>query len=202
MSEVIEHERFPLAGAAPGGGVRVWVVQPLSPDASDSEAPSGENLLSRFPYGDPGGEAVVTPAGPPVKRRKRTHMYSGDIGDRTFVCDEPDCGYRTTTTGNLKAHKRTHSGERPYACDEAGCGYCATTAGNLKAHKRTHSGERPYVCDEAGCEYRATTAGNLKAHKKKHSGALAVAPAVAGSAADETTLADEVQPEASTEEID
>jgi hypothetical protein len=94
----------------------------------------------------------------------------GEEPERRFPCDEPGCAHSATTAGDLKRHKRTHSGERPYACDEPGCAFSAISASNLKAHKRTHSGERPYACDEPGCAYSATQPGNLKAHKRTHSG--------------------------------
>ncbi|KAJ1626219.1 hypothetical protein T492DRAFT_878782, partial [Pavlovales sp. CCMP2436] len=90
----------------------------------------------------------------PVSRGER----SSHGEDRPYACDEPGREYRATKTGDLTAHKRTHSGERlsratspahaqrrerPYTCDEPGCEYGTSTSGSLTRHKRTHSGERP-----------------------------------------------------------
>jgi uncharacterized Zn-finger protein len=40
-------------------------------------------------------------------------------------------------------HMRTHNGEKPFMCHESGCGKQFTTAGNLKNHRRIHTGVRP-----------------------------------------------------------
>ncbi|XP_029594638.1 zinc finger protein 572 isoform X2 [Salmo trutta] len=51
-----------------------------------------------------------------------------------------------TKLGNLKIHKRIHSGEKPHHCSH--CGKSFTQLGSLKRHKKTYTGEKPYHCSQ------------------------------------------------------
>jgi uncharacterized Zn-finger protein len=52
-----------------------------------------------------------------------------------------------TTAGSLKRHTRCHTGEKPFACTWAGCSYRSTQSGNLQLHYRSHcSRQKPFDC--------------------------------------------------------
>lgn len=122
---------------------------------------------------------------------------------KRYVCDYPNCTYRSNWAHDLKGHKRKHTGEKPYtcgwlncnksfrdlrdlkrhqrahtgdkrySCDWPGCDYRSTDVANLAKHKRTHTGEKPYKCDWAGCEARFADGSHLRRHQKKHENQLA-----------------------------
>jgi hypothetical protein len=96
---------------------------------------------------------------------------AGGFGDqankaRRYVCDAAGCSYASHLSGNLRTHRRIHTGERPYACTRPGCGYSARESGSLKKHMRTHTGERPYVCGVPGCGHTTARSDNLSKHIK------------------------------------
>lgn len=129
--------------------------------------------------------AVVQRSKPPLKRFRcdaegccYATNDSGNLkrhkrvhtGERPFKCDFEGCGYAAAQHGDLLTHKRTHNGEKPYKCDFEGCGYTAAQRCHLTAHKRTHTGKKPFRCDFEGCSYAAITSGHLVTHKRTHTG--------------------------------
>ena len=63
-------------------------------------------------------------------------------GERRFTCTWDGCTYRSSGSGHMKRHMRTHTGERPYVCSWPGCWYSASQSGHLVQHVRSHTGER------------------------------------------------------------
>ena len=90
--------------------------------------------------------------------------------DKKLHCDFPGCDYETVRRGNLRAHKRRHTGDL-LKCDNEGCDYETVQCGNLTAHKRKHTGDL-FKCDHEGCDFEAAFSGNLTEHKRKHTGDL------------------------------
>ena len=99
-------------------------------------------------------------------------LSENDELKKKFKCDYPECIFSTMHKGNLKVHKRIHSGERRFRCNVPGCEYSAIRKGDLKNHMLTHSGEKPFQCDHPGCQFSSAYTGNLTKHKRTHSGEI------------------------------
>ena len=91
-------------------------------------------------------------------------------GEKPFKCDVAGCDYACSDSSAMIPHKRTHTGEKPFKCDVAGCDYACSVACSLVTHKRTHTGEKPYKCDVVGCDYATVNSGNLETHRRTHTG--------------------------------
>ncbi|XP_054163340.1 zinc finger protein 143-like [Oppia nitens] len=89
---------------------------------------------------------------------------------KRYVCDFPNCTYRSNWAHDLKGHKRKHTGEKPYTCGWLNCNKSFRDLRDLKRHQRAHTGDKRYSCDWPGCEYRSTDVANLAKHKRTHTG--------------------------------
>ena len=100
--------------------------------------------------------------------------------DKKFVCDQPNCGFRSTKKTYLMDHKASvHSNERPFECDVDGCGKTFKIRRRLNIHMKTHSEDsdkqsdypkiqkpvdKKYVCDEPGCSFKSPKSTYLMEH--------------------------------------
>ncbi|OQR74597.1 metal regulatory transcription factor 1-like, partial [Tropilaelaps mercedesae] len=87
-----------------------------------------------------------------------------------FTCDVAGCNRTYSTQGNLKTHKKKHSGELTFVCRQEGCGKAFLTSYSLKIHFRIHTRERPYECNIDGCQRTFSTRYRLRAHERIHTG--------------------------------
>ncbi|XP_053484782.1 zinc finger protein 16-like [Ictalurus furcatus] len=87
-------------------------------------------------------------------------------GEKPFVCSE--CGERFRHAARLKSHRLSHSGaQSPFPCPQCGKGFPVLSG--LKRHQRVHTGESPYACPQCGRRFKEL--GNLYTHMRIHSGA-------------------------------
>ncbi|ODM88658.1 putative zinc finger protein [Orchesella cincta] len=93
-----------------------------------------------------------------------THKKRIHLANKPWPC--PECNRSFLNEGDLKIHKRIHSGLGSFTCK-----FCNKTCRDtfaLKEHRRMHTGERPYMCSL--CEKSFGTQKTLQEHLKTHSG--------------------------------
>ncbi|XP_077537317.1 uncharacterized protein LOC144149557 isoform X4 [Haemaphysalis longicornis] len=83
---------------------------------------------------------------------------------RLLHCQQ--CSYVTRYHGQLKKHRRTHTGERPHRCSH--CSKAFAQKNNLDDHLRLHTGDRPYQCHLCPRDFAQRT--NLVTHLRTHTG--------------------------------
>jgi len=64
------------------------------------------------------------------------------LKERTHTGDQ--CPKSLNPAGDMKKHRRSHSGEKPFHCDQ--CTNSFSEGGSLKKHWRTHTVEKPFLC--------------------------------------------------------
>lgn len=90
--------------------------------------------------------------------------------EKPYKCEFNDCGHECSSQSNLKVHSRTHTREKPYQCEFYGCDFKCSIQSNLETHSRIHSDLKLYKCDFPGCMYAANQSSNLNLHKQTHTG--------------------------------
>ncbi|XP_046989882.1 zinc finger protein 479-like [Schistocerca americana] len=100
------------------------------------------------PSSSPLSQAAQTPPPQPsstVEDEQKVPVSSplqGTTHKKGLICDF--CSKSFNHAGDLKKHRRTHTGERPYACPVCNKRFSHTS--NLLRHRKIHSGEKPYTC--------------------------------------------------------
>ena len=90
-------------------------------------------------------------------------------GDKTYLCDYPDCNAKFKYDKNLKAHRlKEHGIGNGFECSWPGCDFKAIQKCTVKYHERIHTNERRYACTWPGCQYRCVAGGNIQSHMKIH----------------------------------
>jgi hypothetical protein len=105
-------------------------------------------------------------------------IYPGDLkrhrrlhsGEKPYRCDYPDCLAAFAYSHDVTRHKRVHTKEKPYKCNYLGCHVSFAYSCDLIKHKRLHTGEKPYKCSHPGCQSAFSCASNLNVHKRTHTG--------------------------------
>ena len=109
------------------------------------------------------------------------HMNS-HTGERRFVCEFPNCSYRSYYPSNLKLHvSRMHRPDPSvmdnmddqslsilyptFKCTYVGCDKSFKTKDDLKQHSQRHSSERPYKCNYDNCDRTYKSCRELRQHK-------------------------------------
>ena len=78
-----------------------------------------------------------------------------------FRC--PECNYKTSNSGNMESHYRSHTGERPFGCKL--CGKTFTARGACIEHIRTHDDRFKLECSI--CYKKFTRSKKILKHAKE-----------------------------------
>ena len=100
-------------------------------------------------------------------KHKTYHM------EKRYVCNFPDCEYKTALKTNLDAHSFTHPfGNIPESlivCPFDGCGRSFPDKMRYYRHKGAVHSEKRFVCQFTGCKYKTSIKSNINNHSMRHS---------------------------------
>ena len=120
-----------------------------------------------------------------VKTLKKRRRYKSYESTKKFVCDRPECQYKTNTKSGLQNHMKGHDNEvndnsmnsftntdpmveetNNFFCQY--CTKCFINEHNLNIHLSTHLIDGQYVCHHYNCGQRFDDKRDLKNHRKRH----------------------------------
>jgi len=108
------------------------------------------------------------------KNQKNLYMHIRQTHKKGNILNCDQCSYKTAAPGDMKNHKRTHTGERPYVCHI--CCKTFSTSSHLNRHikgvhmgEKVHNsysskGEKNFLCDI--CSLAFSTPQTLRMHKE------------------------------------
>jgi len=86
----------------------------------------------------------------------------------TYECKFHNCGESFIGKAAIDAHRETHKGSKPFTCDVEGCSFASDSQAGLTVHQLIHSGDKPFSCDL--CDYACTQSVHLEVHMRTHTG--------------------------------
>lgn len=102
--------------------------------------------------------------GPTAKGHMKTHM-ARHSNEKNFICDQ--CEFSGNTTWALQKHLQRHNPDMPkYLCNE--CDYKSTDSGNFKAHKQVKHGSVVLSCEDCEYSTKSTRSLREHNKKQAH----------------------------------
>lgn len=102
--------------------------------------------------------------------RTRSNSNQSSSSRRSYRCRHPGCRYSSSSSNDLRHHRRYHTPmeERPHPCPN--CTRRFTTPREVERHQSTHGLGARYYCPYAGCRYSVRGFGrqdNLDRHLRQ-----------------------------------
>ena len=99
----------------------------------------------------------------------KAHQNFYHTKEQKYVCDYPECQFKTPYEPLLAVHRVKHSEERPFVCPMDGCGRRFKFESGVKHHIDSHSDEPKYRCTHDDCAKAFRTRNSLRQHVESHS---------------------------------
>ena len=99
------------------------------------------------------------------------HNYKSQMAsNKTNVCPEPGCHYRTCDKSNFRRHCKVQHGDpqTKLSCYWPECTYSTFDVYSLRRHIVSHTDDRPFGCEYPECDKRFKTSHTLKRHFERH----------------------------------
>ena len=99
--------------------------------------------------------------------RLHFHCKTVHTSERNYRCEAEGCGKAFKSRMSLKQHSLLHSTLK-YVCEYPNCNYKTPFLSNIRNHNSKHSSERNFVCDWPQCNKKFKSRHYLSFHIKKH----------------------------------